>query len=230
MERCFPPRPGTLVRRTSRSAHREVYFELDFASAAPTSCRRQERCNEGYSLTSREAPPMRSRTGRRRQDQRSHASSAGWYQDQYQGVWWVRAQERELLLRDLVELVERFSPAIAELAKQDLEKAAGKGAGVDREQFLRAPVALRLRQRRTLGRRLIRLLPRRNADVVITSPEQEFHGAPIADVMDVDGVLRCGHRLPHDPSRSQGRAASRGWCPLGRRAADLPLALDHAGA
>jgi hypothetical protein len=142
--------------------------------------------------------------------------------ERYHGVWWVRADNRDTLIDDLVALGKRFIPG---LEAQEPEDAAQ--TTLDRIAQMRTDKPWLLVYDNVDDQATIRrLTPPDNAHVLITTRLTEWHGE--ADELPVDVFDRrtaIDFLLAHARNKDQQRDAAG-------RLADtlhcLPLALSHA--
>ncbi len=141
----------------------------------------------------------------------------------YQGVWWVRAEKRETLLDDLIELGARFIPDLEEVPERETAARAAidylEQAGFEKPWLI---VYDNVEQPGGIDK----MTPRTGAQVLITTrwPEWGRIAAPVkVGVFPPDVAAQF---LLDATGRSDGEGAERLAAALGY----LPLALDHAAA
>ena len=151
------------------------------------------------------------------------------HQDDYEGVWWVRAAEPETMLEDLIALGEAARvPGIRALAEKNLD-GAGRTVlnAIESTQYERPWLIVYDNVERPAE--VEGWFPTRNAHVLFTSRALDFHG--LAEVVNVD-VFEPETAVDFLLERS-GRTKEAHREAAGRLAEDLqylPLALDHAGS
>lgn len=139
----------------------------------------------------------------------------------YSGVWWARADEREVLIQSLAMLAIRLDHTLA--AETDSERAAT--AGLSRLASFDKPFLL-IYDNAVSADVVTGLIPSENAKVLITSRWPDWAGRASEFKLEVfdegtasEFIQRRAHR--NDEAGARRLAAALGY---------LPLALDHAGA
>ncbi len=222
------PPDGTLIARQP-IVHPEIRAQDDFAGRGDLMAELAKRIDKGSMVLTNARHATQAISGLGGVGKTTLARQFAWlYQDAYEGVWWVRAEQRDTLLRDLVDLGGRLSPGIAQLALKDLDAAVAKTL-----EWIEATPSERpwliVYDNVEGSSALDKLLPRRNAHVLVTTREPELRG--ISAVVDVD-VFPADVATEFLMTRT-GRKTDAHREAAGRLAAAvhfLPLALDHAGS
>ena len=143
----------------------------------------------------------------------------------YQGVWWVEAETRQQLMKDLAALGARLEPAVGALALNDLEGAARRTLDIVEKGDFAKPWLIVYDNVEKPGD-IEDMTPTANAHVLVTTRWSDWHG--LAGKIDV-GLFSpkeaieflCGRAGSDDREGASRLAEALGY---------LPLALDHAGS
>ena len=143
--------------------------------------------------------------------------------DRYQGVWWIRAETRDTLLDDLIELGSRFDSGLTEVS--DRHAAARSALDLIAQRGQTKPWLL-IYDNVELPADLDRLRPKHGAHIVITSRWSKWYGSAVEISVEVfaraAAVAYLTARAHQHDEDSAGRLADALGC--------LPLALAHARA
>jgi tetratricopeptide (TPR) repeat protein len=147
--------------------------------------------------------------------------------DRYQGIWWLRAERRETLADDLIELGARFIPGLSEVPDRD--KAARQALDWIEQAGFAKPWLL-VYDNVEEPDHIEGLTPRTGAHVLITTRWSDWGGAaPVKAAPVTVGVFppdTAADFLLESTGRSDRESARKLAAALGH----LPLALDHAAA
>ncbi len=141
----------------------------------------------------------------------------------YQGVWWIRAERRETLADDLIELGARFIPGLKEVPERD--KAARRaldwieGAGFEKPWLL-------VYDNVEEPGHIDGLTPRTGAHAILTTRWSDWSRAAAPVAVGVFPPDVAANFLLEGTGRSDRAGAEKLAAALGH----LPLALDHAAA
>ena len=146
----------------------------------------------------------------------------------YEGVWWIRAEDRQTLLDDLIDLGSRFVPGLKE--EQDRDAAARKA--LETIANLRGAKPWLLVYDNAENADVMDWTPSTGAHVLVTSRAPEWYGhATSVDVgvypraVSVAYLLARARGSDRDPDRTATEADA-----LANDLGDLPLALAIARA
>jgi tetratricopeptide (TPR) repeat protein len=143
----------------------------------------------------------------------------------YEGVWWVEAETRQSLLRDLAALGARLSPSLGSKAASDLDGAARDTLRLIEAGDFEKPWLIVYDNVEKPGD-IDDLTPTANAHVLVTTRWSDWHS--LAGKIDV-GLFtpdEAADFLCARAGRSDRDAAKR----LAEALGHLPLALDHAAS
>ena len=141
----------------------------------------------------------------------------------YQGVWWVRAERRETLADDLIELGARFIPGLKEVPERD--QAARRTLDWIEQAGFEKPWLIVYDNVEEPGH-IEGLTPRTGAHVLITTRWSDWSRAAAPVAVGVFSPEVAADFLLDSTGRSDRAGAERLAAALGH----LPLALDHAAA
>ncbi len=141
--------------------------------------------------------------------------------ERYCGVWWLRAEKRETLLDDLIELGARLIPGIKELPER--EQAARTTLDFLGQTGFEKPWLIIYDNVEQPGD-IAQLTPRMSAHILITTRWSDWYGQAAelpVDVFTPEAAVEflLEHARHADAQPAQRLAASLGY---------LPLALSHA--
>ena len=141
----------------------------------------------------------------------------------YQGIWWVRAERRETLANDLIELGTRFIPTLKQMPERD--RAARRALDSLEQAGFEKPWLLVYDNVEEPGR-IEGLTPRTGAHVLLTTRWSDWGKAAAPVEVGVFAPDVGASFLLEGAGRSDREGAERLAAALGH----LPLALDHAAA
>ncbi len=143
----------------------------------------------------------------------------------YQGVWWVEAETRQQLMKDLAALGARLEPAVGALALNDLEGAARRTLDIVEKGDFAKPWLIVYDNVEKPGD-IEDMTPTANAHVLITTRWSDWHG--LAGKIDA-GLFTSEEAIDFLCGRA-GSSDRQGASRLAEALGYLPLALDHAGS
>jgi tetratricopeptide (TPR) repeat protein len=141
----------------------------------------------------------------------------------YQGVWWVRAERRETLADDLIELGARFIPGLREAPERD--KAARRALDWIEQAGFARPWLIVYDDVEEPGV-LKDLTPRTGAHVLVTTRWSQWGGSATPVEVGAFTPEVAAQFLLDATERGDRAGAER----LAAALCHLPLALDHAAA
>jgi tetratricopeptide (TPR) repeat protein len=145
----------------------------------------------------------------------------------YQGIWWVRAERRETLADDLIELGARFIPGLKEVPERN--HAARRALDWIEQAGFEKPWLLVYDNVEEPGR-IEGLTPRAGAQVIVTTRWSDWdRGSAVTAASVAVGVFPpevAADFLLEGTGRNDRAGAESLAAALGH----LPLALDHAAA
>ena len=141
----------------------------------------------------------------------------------YQGVWWVRAERRETLADDLIELGTRFIPSLKQMPERD--RAARRALDSLEQAGFEKPWLLVYDNVEEPGQ-IEGLAPRTGVHVLLTTRWSDWGRTAAPVEVGVFPPDVAASFLLEGAGRSDREGAERLAAALGH----LPLALDHAAA